>query len=155
TALAAAAPAAADFSIAHFAASSSSSLAGGHPDLTAELAFSTVVDTASEVVPDGNVRDFELDLPPGLVGDPGATQGCGQTDFALNASPPAAQVGVARMTVVQGTDPSELTLPVFDLQQRNGEETAELAFSFGGVFTVHMPIVARDDGDGGLGISAS
>jgi hypothetical protein len=137
----------ADFSVSGFTASSTSSVAGAHPDLTTDLSFST---TPGDY-PDGNVRDVSVGLPAGFVGDPTSLPQCAQSNFAANMCPSSTQVGVVTVKLyfydTHTTVP--LTMAVFNMEPRNDEETAEIAFtSF--LITVHMPISVRTDSDYGL-----
>jgi len=148
-ALVLAAPAAAEFSVTGFSASLTSSVAGAHPDLTTDLTFPTTTSGSLQFA-DGNVRDLAVDLPAGLVGDPTAVPQCAQSDFSQNACPPASQVGSVRIKLLSNGFPAEPTLPVFNMQPRNGDETAEIAFSFASLVTIHMAISVRTNGDYGL-----
>src|ERR1700761_8373536 len=56
--------------------------AGSHPfSVTNFLRFNHLVTPETGEVPDGALRNLEVDLPPGLVGRPGATPRCTSTDF--------------------------------------------------------------------------
>jgi hypothetical protein len=144
-----AAPASAAFSIAAFSTSLTSSVAGAHPDLTTDLTFSTTT-SGSLTFPDGNVRDLAVDLPAGLVGDPTAVPQCAQSDFSQNACPVASQIGSVKIKLLSAGFGFEPTLPVFNLEPRNRDETAEIAFSFQSLVTIHMAVSVRTDGDYGL-----
>ncbi|MET0602500.1 MAG: hypothetical protein ABW167_10955 [Baekduia sp.] len=151
TLLLTASPASAAFSVAGFTTSSTSSVAGAHPDLTTDLTFSTTETTPPRAFADGNVRDLTVDLPAGLIGDPGAVPQCDQSDFSQSTCPAAAQIGTVTVKLLTPSGfPTEPTLPVYNMQPRNDEETAEIAFSFSGLITVHMPLSVRTDGDYGL-----
>ena len=81
--------------------------AGGHPDFT--FSFSLPIDTEREIggepAPDGpaeSAHTIELDLPPGLVGDPTGIATCKPLELANPAGgkaacPIASQVGTARI----------------------------------------------------------
>ncbi|HEY2054665.1 MAG TPA: hypothetical protein VGH14_12085 [Solirubrobacterales bacterium] len=67
------------------------------------------------MVPDGNVRDVDVELPAGLIGDPSATERCTAAQFAggfNNSCPDNTQVGVTSLTVLGG---KTLSFPVFNL----------------------------------------
>jgi hypothetical protein len=56
--------------------------AGSHPfELTTGFRFTTKVGLNGGLVPDGNAKDIEVDLPAGLVGNPAATPKCTQEQF--------------------------------------------------------------------------
>jgi hypothetical protein len=148
--LAGASSASADFSITGFSVSSASSVAGAHADLTTDLSFSTRSPSPGREFSDGNLRDLTVDLPPGLVGDPEAVPQCAQTDFVLGKCPPAAQAGVAAIRLSLFGFVLPTTVPVFNMEPRSEEETAEIAFSVLNQFTVHLVISVRTDSDYGL-----
>jgi hypothetical protein len=148
-ALVLAAPASADFSVTAFSTSLTSSVAGAHPDLTTDLTFSTTT-SGMQVFPDGNVRDMAVDLPAGLVGDPTAVPQCAQSDFSQNACPAASQIGSVQIKLLTNGFGFEPTLPVFNMQPRNRDQTAEIAFSFQSLVTIHLAISVRTNGDYGL-----
>jgi hypothetical protein len=155
-ALAAASSASAAFSITDFSVTSTSSVAGAHPDLTTSLTFSTRSPNGIATFADGNVRDLTVDLPPGLVGNPQALPQCAQADFVLAKCPVASQVGVVALRLMP---PIGFVIPVraavYNMEPRNGEETGEIAFSFLGILTVHAVVSVRTDGDYGLRTTAT
>jgi hypothetical protein len=70
--------------------------------VTTSISFATTLDENEQPSPDGNVKDIDVALPPGLIGNTGALPKCTQVGllgngFAANC-PPEAQVGVARIT---------------------------------------------------------
>jgi hypothetical protein len=77
--------------------------AGSHPlAVTTSFKFNTKVGSSSEVSPDQDVKDVEVALPPGLVGDPTATPKCAYEQFTKQkgssfriSCPNDSQVGVA------------------------------------------------------------
>jgi hypothetical protein len=80
--------------------------AGSHPfSQTTTLAFDTVFDPSlDQEVPDGDVKDLTVSLPPGLVGGPGTVPTCSNADFFTKSGaegncPPASQLGVNDVTV--------------------------------------------------------
>jgi hypothetical protein len=151
--LAFAAPASAEFSITNFNVESTSSLAGAHPDVTTDVVFGTET-SKSKWTLDGNVRELFIETPPGMVGDPSATAKCTQLQYATGTCPATAEVGTALLTLTDerlgGRSFSVPVLPVYNMVPRTPEETAELAFSLGGIVTVHLPIDVRTDSDYGL-----
>jgi hypothetical protein len=152
-----AAPASAQFSIEGFSASTTSSVAGAHADFTTHLLFSGTRPQGSPFVTlDGNVRELFVQTPPGFLGDPSVMEECSQGEFAENACPATAQVGSATVTLLTSSGfPFSTPVPVFNMQPRSADETAELAFSFGGFITIHLPIGVRSDGDYGLTVEDS
>jgi hypothetical protein len=152
--------AAAAFSITGFSMSSTSSVAGAHPDMTTELDFSTLSYEGPFgeplLIPDGNVRDLDVELPAGLAGDPTAVPQCTQADFVAGTCPAAAQVGLVEAHILDWTGTVwHPILPVYLMEPRNEEETAELAFRWGEITAVRLPISVRTDGDYGLTVHAT
>ncbi len=95
--------------------------AGSHPySATTDIEFNTTVDQNNATVPDGTFKDIQVDLPPGLVGDPSATPKCPIATFmSLNAGacPDESAVGVSTLhTSVFG----DLTAAVYNLQPPPG-----------------------------------
>ncbi|MHB1808879.1 MAG: hypothetical protein ACYCU0_06245 [Solirubrobacteraceae bacterium] len=78
--------------------------AGGHPyELVTKIAFSTThpenpwAQSVNAFVPDvqdGVVRDIELELPPGLIGNPDAAAKCSYTAVEEKTCTPASQIGM-------------------------------------------------------------
>lgn len=108
----------ADFGIASFAVSatnqdgSAEPLAGSHPfAYTFEFALRT--DSAGQ--PEGQLRGLDVDLPPGLIGNPRAIPRCARSEFegGTPACSPRTQVGVLSATA---TDlGSDVIAPVYNL----------------------------------------
>jgi hypothetical protein len=80
----------AQFGISSFTATTSSTQAGGHPDLTAAFAL----DTEALGNPVGQLRTATVTLPQGFVGNPQAIEKCSQEDFQELHCATTAQVGV-------------------------------------------------------------
>jgi hypothetical protein len=72
-----------EFSLAFSAADESpQTQAGSHPfEVSNLLRFNKVITPGLEEVPAGALRNLEVELPPGLVGRPTATERCSSTDF--------------------------------------------------------------------------
>ncbi len=136
-----------------FEASSTTTTAGAHPDVTTDLVLPSKQLEAPFIEELGNVRNAVVHLPPGLVGDPTAVPQCAQSAFAENACPPASQIGRVKITLVTNHFSLTPTLSVFNMQPRSADETAEIAFSFAGIITIHMPVSVRTDDDYGLTVS--
>ncbi len=102
--------------------------AGGHPDQTTTVHFNTFKEPGTEPGteierPDGDMKDVDVTLPPGLIGDPGATSKCSQADIAreiVAQCPPASQVGIARITNYFDEGPSEPRLPLYNIEPPRG-----------------------------------
>jgi hypothetical protein len=134
--------------LSRFAVSSSTSLAGAHPDVSIDIA------TPRESVPVSNgapvidrLRNLALDLPTGLVGDPEAIPKCTSAQFAdLLSCPFDSQVG----TVELDLNETITTNAVWILEPSNDNETARLGFRGGGLLGVTISVRPRSEGDFGL-----
>jgi hypothetical protein len=98
---------------------SASVQAGAHPyEATNTFSLNTVIEPAAGVeVPEENVKDLEVKLPPGMIGNPGATPKCPNADLAnllLPACSPNSQVGVAVLSLsLFGI--SQAHVPIFNM----------------------------------------
>jgi hypothetical protein len=92
--------AAPQFEISSFTMASSSSQAGGHPNLGMSFGFAT----ESLGNPVGQARNASVSLPSGLIGNPLASDRCSQATFRELGCTPNTQVGVleASFVVCQG-----------------------------------------------------
>jgi hypothetical protein len=149
------ATASAEFSIAEFSASTTSSQAGAHPDVTTSVVFSTIAGEGGTVFADGNVRTLKVQLPPGLQGAPSAVPRCSQVEFSERECGPETQVGWVEIAVSNPAGvPSVIDLPAFNLRPRNEQIDAEIAFSAGDLGTAHLLIEPRSNSDYGLTVIA-
>lgn len=135
--------------------------AGSHPfQLTTSVtvnqgADSTPVAEKPEVEPEVLPKDFNTDLPAGLVGNPTSLQVCTLGEFLKdvhgeeNECPPQSAIGVASATVnVPGSlGVSTFTVPVFNLEPYFGEP-ARLGFF---IAPADVPIVLDPSLRSGLG----
>ncbi|HEY0318269.1 MAG TPA: hypothetical protein VGC49_08235 [Solirubrobacterales bacterium] len=111
---------------------------GEHPDLAAfNFDFNTIANTSPEgprqKAPNENVRDLEVTLPPGFVGNPTAVGECTPAELSDGACPRSSQVGRIEMTLfpVQVNPGAEFGVahyPVFNMVHPRGA-VADLAFS--------------------------
>ncbi|HVX31813.1 MAG TPA: hypothetical protein VHA80_01630, partial [Solirubrobacterales bacterium] len=98
--------------------------AGAHPDLDVAITFKKSETASGGEMPNGNPKDVEVMLPPGLVGNPTATGKCTQGEiyelkFTANCEPDT-QVGVATVTSYIGGFPSPNRLPVYNMVPPKG-----------------------------------
>ncbi len=100
-----------------------------------------------QTLPDDNVKDVQVDLPRGLVGDPRATPRCPRAVFASGASnmtpcPPSTQVGTIHLTFGArglGSAPTPESsvqvheYPVYNVVPREGDlaQFSFIVFGFG------------------------
>lgn len=124
--------------------------AGSHPyRMHFAFAFNQGVGAGGEPMPEGTVKEIQVDLPPGLIGNLSEIPQCATEEFlssnlTTQACPSATQVGTMSLktTLLEGT------FPVFNLDPPPGE-VAQL-----GVFALITPVVmrisVRTGGDYGL-----
>jgi hypothetical protein len=128
-----AAPAAAQqMEIAEFQTTSSSSEAGGHPDLRTK--FKLVGAGDPEIA-----KDVTFELPKGMYGNPSVLTQCSSVDFALTQCPPSAQAGTIVIRANYEGDPEYLlgTAPIYSVDP-GSEEAARFAFT---TPTLDIPIM--------------
>jgi hypothetical protein len=100
--------------------------AGSHPhEFTTTIEVNSTTTPELGEVPDDSFRDLRIELPPGLVGDPGATPRCDAAEFATvdgdgrTACPDASAVGIAVSRIgLEG--PGSANVPVFNLHPPPG-----------------------------------
>ncbi len=151
---AAAGSASAEFGIepGSFTVTPSVTTAGGHPDVVTYFKINSheVPDPFGGPDPvqsaDGATKDIEVQLPPGLIGNPQAAPKCSPTVFPN--CPLSTQVGVSELR----TDLiPRVLVPVYNLEPAAGK-VAQFGFSVLGIITVNVNAGVRTDGDYGLTI---
>jgi hypothetical protein len=133
--------------------------AGSHPySATFSLAFNTVGRTdgpelSEEIRVPEQARDVEIELPPGLIGDPTAVPQCPrelfENDGVQPGCPPDTQIGVVNFNSALSVEPDE---PVFNLVPPPGKP-AEFGFNIVGN-TTYLDSAPRTGGDNGITTSA-
>ncbi len=114
--------------------------AGGHPfGASAIIAFNTHADPGlfGAQVPDGDPRNIEVELPPGLIGNPGAVPKCSQVQFfefipvSNNGTncPVDSQIGIAEIELLEGV---HFMSAVWNLEPTPGSP-ATFGFEFAGI----------------------
>lgn len=130
--------------------------AGAHADLTTTIHFDTHKFIGPEgpvEATEGNPKDIEVNLPPGVVGDPGATPTCTKEQLkqygAGGTCSVNSQVGVVTLAFYQGHEHgATFTLPVYNIRPPFGTP-AEFGFKILGVL-VFIDAKVRDNGDYGI-----
>jgi hypothetical protein len=129
--------------------------AGAHANGTTSFTINLTTNGRGETVPAGDLKDVEVDLPPGVIGDPTAAPPCQPADFAQIPvkCPAASQVGVVTnaTTLFEGTGPSDVDSAVYNLAPAKGQ-VAQLGFQFDRDFVL---ITARVRTESDYGITAT
>src|SRR5215218_891777 len=113
-------PAAASVSVNSFKLTASTTQAGGHPDVTVDVAFG--LNPSSD-----DVKALGVVLPQGLVGDPNAADRCSIANFTADRCPASSKVGTTSASVTATVVPVVLEVPqeapgdVYNLQTQGGE----------------------------------
>jgi hypothetical protein len=120
--------------------------AGSHADSVTAFEFNT--EDIGHIIPQGSVRDIQVDLPAGFYGNPEALPFC-TTAYLTDHDgmcDPAAQVGVLSFAFMAGIP--EFELPVYNMERTTDETAVLAAEAFGSLIRIN--ISARTDGDYGL-----
>jgi hypothetical protein len=139
--------------------------AGGHPfDATATFSLDTVKEEHSEhgensisFLPALNPKDVEVDLPPGLIGNPAAIPRCGVAEQSSGSCPADSQVGEAVVflgTGGPGLFPEVVTpliseKPIYNVVPRE-DVPAEFAFQ---IVETRTQIAGRVRSDGNFSVA--
>lgn len=100
--------------------------AGSHPyAMTTVIDVNTTVDPELGEIPIDAAKDLKIELPPGLVADPGSQQTCPAAVFLASTDPinppcPDETVLGATTVIVGTTQPDEFTLPVYNMDAPRG-----------------------------------
>jgi hypothetical protein len=135
-----------------FATSLSSGQAGAHPDLT--TTFTIAQEPTNN--PIGFAKDITLELPPGIVGNPGATPQCNMNDVEKERCPSDTAVGVAKLAIAQPPTfkfVAHPTLLVYNIKPYL-DEPAAFAFNAAN-FPVRLDAHVRSNGDYGITVSVT
>jgi hypothetical protein len=154
----------ADSQITSFSVTSSSMQAGAHPDVTTNIQFATsrALDESGNpglIEADQLIKDIQVDLPPGLLGDPTGIPKCAPEELVISdVSHPdpgfcnqGSQVGVVGLTL-QNQAPSGPEVhyyPVYNMVPEDNQ-VALLAFSVTGLGTIPIQLAVRSTGDYGV-----
>jgi hypothetical protein len=132
--------------------------AGGHPGSAGTtFLFNRTLDAEGKVAPDGQVKNIEVELPPGLLGDPTAVPQCSRRQFSEGAAtncPPASQVGTDTLFMGYNEATDELrsiTEKVYNLVPRPGT-VAQFGFRYA-TNTVTIDAKVRSGSDYGVTLS--
>ena len=79
-------------------------------------------------VPDGNVKDVRVDLPPGIISNPEATPKCTTAQYDALACPASSQLGTEEVTIRELILTTTLKVPIYNMVPPPGRVSD---FSFG------------------------
>jgi len=128
--------------------------AGGHPDFTFEFSLplvETIRDGREVVGPSETVRDVDLDLPPGMVGNPAPFPTCSMEKLIGAATgnnqdcPVESQIGVAHLRFGAATGKEGSTdVGIFSIEP-GPDRPALFGFNYLGYIATITPRVSPDD----------
>ena len=122
--------------------------AGEHADVNIRIELPRTIDN----VADGSVHDVDVNLPPGLIGNPNVAATC-DFDHLIPAGSPlpdcpiASQVGTAKITTdpaIGPDEPSDIHVSVYNMR-RPIDSPALFAFNYGGAALKIVPRVRPTD----------
>jgi hypothetical protein len=145
-----ASPSAASQAIDSFEVTSTSTQAGGHPDLG--MSFSLDAPGAPE-----SARNVAVNTPEGVFGNPNAITRCSSVDFALTKCPSSSQAGLITVRANHGGVEEKLlgTAPIF-IRVPEANQTALFAFVVPTLnIPVSIPVTVRSASDYGLRFTVS
>jgi hypothetical protein len=137
--------------ISSFGVTTSSTAAGGHPDLSASF-------TLAEPGEPEAAESVAVNLPEGVFGNPNAIPTCNVADFVLFRCPASSQAGTVTVWANYEGDSHYLlgTAPVYDLEVQVAGETARLAFIVPVLnLPIAIPVQVRSGSDYGLRMTVS
>lgn len=126
-----------------YSATTSSTQAGGHPDVTLQMEFEEGDFLDGTTDP----RRIATHMPTGLIGNPHAIPTCSLLAFSQGECPPASQVGVAAVSAFIF---NKTTAPIYNMEPKPGQAGLLAFFVQGSGTQQYIEISARTDSDYGL-----
>jgi hypothetical protein len=148
--LLASASASASQTINAFSVTTTTTQAGGHPDVGMSFELQSPGEPES-------ARDVMVNTPEGVFGSPNAIDKCNSQDFALEQCPSSSQAGLITVYANHGGNPNKLlgTAPIYN-REAVGKETALFSFIVPTLnIPVSIPVAVRTTGDYGLRFTVS
>jgi hypothetical protein len=152
------------FGFKSFGVQLSGTQAGSHPDLTVTYELNTLHEEGVYSLPEGKeTKDLTVELPPGLIGDPGALPQCTrkQFDAPIPECPAETQVGEDTVILLAPTGPKTFEeIPVYNLvpprRPAPGEPATPAEFGFN-LFGIHglLDFALRGPGAQGYGLDVN
>jgi hypothetical protein len=141
-----------EFGIEALEAESSSSLAGAHPDFTANIIFNHR-EEGTQLFSNGATENAGVGLPPGMVGNVNNVKSCANGQFQAQANCPiASQVGLVQVQLSEFEETQVVTEPLYNLEP-NDHEVARLGF-WAVFFPIRIDVSVRTGGDYGITATA-
>jgi hypothetical protein len=120
--------------------------AGSHPYA---FTFSFYINADADGIPvEGEARDVDVDLPPGVVGNPNVVPRCTREEFDQEHCPSDTQIGVDHADLGGALPPIQFAFDVYNLVPPPGH-AAEFGFFLLGN-RVMLDATVRSDGDYGI-----
>jgi hypothetical protein len=107
--------------IQHFEATPTTTQAGGHPDITTEVAFGNRLNNQSESGSCPNCSDgraVTIHLPTGVIGNTHATPTCTLSEFSVSECPVESQIGYVWILIAEAI---AIKQPAFNMEARPDE----------------------------------
>ena len=115
----------------------STTQAGAHADFTTSFALAQ-----KEGLPYAQTRDIEVQLPPGMIGNPQGIPRCTVTELGVlpeeSECPVASQVGITEVTV-EGRLVGTFFEPIYNMESPGGDVVARFGF-FAGLFPAFINV---------------
>jgi hypothetical protein len=129
--------------------------AGSHP-YALTTAFTLNPPRMGEVRPlsEGSLKDAQVELPPGFVGNPNATPTCSYPAFSHDSCPNETAVGIETTYIITSEGFLHVDNAVYNLEPSPGV-AAEFAFKVKGIVPVFLDVSVRTGGDYGITVDAS
>ncbi len=132
--------------IKNFEVTTSTTQAGGQPDLSA------LIELEKPGEPEA-AKNLIVNAPAGVFGNPRAINQCTSSQLSINQCPVSSQAGLVTVRANYLGNPNYIlgTAPVFSMEPRESEETALFSFIVPTVnIPVYMPVEVRTASDYGL-----
>ncbi len=127
--------------------------AGSHPfQVTTSFGVTQTTNAEGQPVPDGQLKDAHIELPPGLIGNPNAVPQCPRELLARGGvlfgegCPASTQIGTLTLNATFGS----VITPVFNLVPSPG---APAQFGFNLIAPSVMDVAVRNESDFGITVS--
>jgi hypothetical protein len=125
--------------------------AGGHPDVTTAFSFKTFVDAQNHTVTDGNVKDIQVQLPAGVIGNATAMGRCHRDQLLDGRCPIDSQVGIGTITLDGGHGVVDAhDIPVYNIDPAAGEPATLAQPIYPGALVPLIEIHVRTGDDYGI-----